>query len=47
MSATLQARALAVASHEMDFLEAFSLLVQDELSGGSVGSDRKRGVAKC
>jgi len=31
MSATLQARALAVASHEMDFLEAFSLLVQDEL----------------
>lgn len=31
MSATLQARALAVASHEMDFLEAFSLLVQDEV----------------
>jgi DNA replication protein DnaC len=31
MSATLQARALAVASHEMDFLEAFSWLVQDEL----------------
>ena len=31
MSATLQVRALAVASHEMDFIEAFSLLVQDEL----------------
>lgn len=31
MSATLQARALQVASHEMDFLEAFSWLVQDEL----------------
>jgi DNA replication protein DnaC len=31
MSATLQARALAVASHQMDFIEAFSWLVQDEL----------------
>ena len=31
MCATLQARALAVASHEMDFVEAFSWLVQDEL----------------
>jgi DNA replication protein DnaC len=31
MIATLQARALQVASHEMDFLEAFSWLVQDEL----------------
>ena len=31
MGATLQARALAVASHEMDFIEAFSWLVQDEL----------------
>jgi DNA replication protein DnaC len=31
MSATLQARALTVASHEMDFVEAFSWLVQDEL----------------
>lgn len=31
MSATLQARALAVANHEMDFLEGFSWLVQDEL----------------
>ena len=31
MSATLQARALAVAAHEMDFIEAFSWLVQDEL----------------
>ena len=31
MSATLQARALAVASHEMNVLEAFSWLVQDEL----------------
>jgi DNA replication protein DnaC len=31
MCATLQARALAVASHEMDFIEAFSWLVQDEL----------------
>jgi len=31
MSATLEARALQVASHEMNFLEAFSWLVQDEL----------------
>jgi DNA replication protein DnaC len=31
MTPTLQARALQVASHEMDFLEAFSWLVQDEL----------------
>ena len=31
MGATLQARALAVASHEMDFIEAFSWLIQDEL----------------
>jgi DNA replication protein DnaC len=31
MTATLEARALQVASHEMDFLEAFSWLVQDEL----------------
>ena len=31
MSATLQARALQVSSHEMDFLEAFGWLVQDEL----------------
>lgn len=31
MCATLQARALAVSTHEMDFLEAFSWLVQDEL----------------
>jgi DNA replication protein DnaC len=31
MIAPLEARALAVASHEMDFLEAFSCLVQDEL----------------
>jgi DNA replication protein DnaC len=31
MSATLQARALAVTTHEMDFIEAFSWLVQDEL----------------
>lgn len=31
MSATLQARALAVASHEMDCIEAFSWLVLDEL----------------
>jgi len=31
MSATLPVRALAVASHEMDFIEAFSWLVQDEL----------------
>ena len=31
MSATLQARALQVSTHEMDFLEAFSWLVQDEL----------------
>jgi DNA replication protein DnaC len=31
MVATLQARALQVASHEMDFVEALSFLVQDEL----------------
>src|SRR6266568_835445 len=31
MTATLEARALQVASQEMDFLEAFSWLVQDEL----------------
>jgi DNA replication protein DnaC len=31
MTATLQARALQVSSHEMDFLEALSWLVQDEL----------------
>jgi DNA replication protein DnaC len=31
MIATLEARAMAVASHEMNFLEAFSWLVQDEL----------------
>jgi DNA replication protein DnaC len=31
MTATLEARALQVASHEMSFLEAFSWLVQDEL----------------
>lgn len=31
MGATLQARSLAVATHEMDFIEAFSWLVQDEL----------------
>ena len=31
MSATLAVRALAVATHEMDFIEAFSWLVQDEL----------------
>jgi DNA replication protein DnaC len=31
MSATLEARALQVAAHEMSFLEAFAWLVQDEL----------------
>lgn len=31
MIATLEARALQVANHQMDFLEAFSWLVQDEL----------------
>ena len=31
MTATLQARALQVESHDMNFLEAFSWLVQDEL----------------
>jgi hypothetical protein len=30
MGATLQVRALAVSSHEMDFIEAFSWLVQDD-----------------
>jgi DNA replication protein DnaC len=31
MIATLQARALQVSSHEMDFIEAFSWMIQDEL----------------
>src|SRR5690349_12392847 len=31
MAATLQARALQVASHECEFLEAVSRMVQDEL----------------
>ena len=31
MSATLEARSLQVGSHEMDFIEAFSWLIQDEL----------------
>lgn len=31
MIATLEARALQVAQHEMDFIEAFSWIVQDEL----------------
>ena len=31
MNATLEARAMQVASHQMDFIEAFSWLVQDEL----------------
>jgi DNA replication protein DnaC len=31
MTDTLQARALQVAQHQMDFIEAFSCLVQDEL----------------
>lgn len=31
MRATLEARALQVAAHEMDFIEAFSWMVQDEL----------------
>jgi len=31
MTATLQTRALQVASHEMDFVEAFSWMIQDEL----------------
>ena len=31
MIATLQARALQVAHHQMDFTEAFASLVQDEL----------------
>ena len=31
MTATLEIRALQVASHEMNFLDAFSWLVQDEL----------------
>lgn len=31
MIATLEARALQVAHHEMDFVEAFACLVQDEL----------------
>jgi DNA replication protein DnaC len=31
MLATIEARALQVASHEMDFIEAFSWLVQDEM----------------
>ena len=31
MAATLEARALQVASHEKDFIDAFGRLVQDEL----------------
>lgn len=31
MTATLESRALQVAQHQMDFIEAFSALVQDEL----------------
>lgn len=31
MTATLQTRALQVASHQMDFIEAFGALIQDEL----------------
>lgn len=31
MTATLEARALQVANHQMDFIEAFACLVQDEL----------------
>ncbi len=31
MTATLQTRALQVANHDMDFIEAFACLVQDEL----------------
>jgi hypothetical protein len=31
MIATLEARAMQVQSHQMNFLEAFSWLVQDEL----------------
>lgn len=31
MTATLEVRALQVGSHEMDFIEAFSWLIQDEL----------------
>jgi DNA replication protein DnaC len=31
MTATLESRALQVAEHQMDFIEAFSALVQDEL----------------
>lgn len=31
MAATLQARALAVSTHQIDFMEAFASLVQDEL----------------
>jgi DNA replication protein DnaC len=42
MTATLEARALQVASHEMGFIEAFSWLVQDELDRrGSRRQDRR------
>lgn len=42
MTATLEARALQVASHEMTFLEAFSWLVQDELDRRSTRLQERR-----
>ena len=42
MTATLEARALQVASHEMNFLEAFSWLVQDELDRRSSRLQERR-----
>jgi hypothetical protein len=42
MIATLQARALQVAHHQMDFTEAFASLVQDELDRLRIPRDREQ-----
>lgn len=47
MTATLEARAMQVAHHEMDFIEAFACLVQDGFTaaarGCSSGASRSPG----
>ena len=40
MTATLETRALQVAQQQMDFIEAFSALVQDELDRAPIPADR-------
>jgi hypothetical protein len=47
MTATLEARALQVASHEMDFLEALSWLVQDELDRRRTRLQERRYARYC